>query len=686
MDTLTAPSTKRTRYEYFNSDGSKYCDVLRTDYALGTGPTGRDKEFTPIPKGLPGPHPLYRAERLAALPTTTPIYIVEGEKCVHALESVGLHATTSKGGCKSVHKTDWSLLTKFRQAYILPDADEPGRKYAQDIVAILANLSREQKVVICDLPGLAEKEDVYDFLIDHGVEDLLTAIETHGRPARPDAVEANDWPEPKPVSSVSSVILPVLEKMLPASICPWVFDAAYRMQGPADYVAVSAIVSLGALIGRQLSIRPKARDSWSVIPNVWGAIVGPPAAMKTPCLKEARRFMDKLDRESHTEYEEAVKVHERVSMIHEVGVKSLKARAMKAKTKVEQARILEEIETCPDPPVRTRSYTQDATVEKLQDLLKNNPRGMLMLRDELVGFLRGLDKPGQEGSRAFLLECWEGNGRFLVDRIGRGSSVIDGACLAVLGGTTPGGISEYVYDALGDGTGNDGLLQRFSLIAYPEVSTDFTYVDRPPDDQAAAMAEESFRRCDRIDHDVLESTSYPDSLPFLRYDGTAQSYFEDWYTDLMVRCRKDDDHPAILAHIHKFTKLVPAVSLIFHVCDGGTGPVGPGPLLQSIAWAEYAESHARKLYESAFHDVALNAAGILLRHIDLGDLENNFSARDVARKCWTGLTSQEQIHGALDELTDTGHLHRHADRKQDGGGRPTFRYEIHPTYRRQTNE
>jgi len=46
---------------------------------------------------------------------------------------------------------------------------------------------------------------------------------------------------------------------------------------------------------------------------------------------------------------------------------------------------------------------------------------MLVLRDELSGWLRALDKPGREGDREFYLEAWNGTGSYTVDRIGRGT-------------------------------------------------------------------------------------------------------------------------------------------------------------------------------------------------------------------------------------------------------------------------
>ena len=53
----------------------------------------------------------------------------------------------------------------------------------------------------------------------------------------------------------------------------------------------------------------------------------------------------------------------------------------------------EAMETTP-PPVRQRYLTQDTTVEKLGELLRDNPRGVLIYRDELIGFLARSTKRG----------------------------------------------------------------------------------------------------------------------------------------------------------------------------------------------------------------------------------------------------------------------------------------------------
>ena len=57
------------------------------------------------------------------------------------------------------------------------------------------------------------------------------------------------------------------------------------------------------------------------------------------------------------------------------------------------------------PPVCSRYLVNEATVEKVHVILKENPQGVLYMRDELSGWTAQLDRRGRE--RAFFLESWD---------------------------------------------------------------------------------------------------------------------------------------------------------------------------------------------------------------------------------------------------------------------------------------
>jgi predicted RNA binding protein with dsRBD fold (UPF0201 family) len=56
-------------------------------------------------------------------------------------------------------------------------------------------------------------------------------------------------------------------------------------------------------------------------------------------------------------------------------------------------------------PILKRFTTNDSTIEKLGELLRDNPAGLLVTRDEVTGLLSTWDKEGREADRAFYLEA-----------------------------------------------------------------------------------------------------------------------------------------------------------------------------------------------------------------------------------------------------------------------------------------
>jgi len=286
-----------------------------------------------------------------------------------------------------------------------------------------------------------------------------------------------------------------------------------------------------------------------------------------------------------------------------------------------------------------------------------------------------LDKEGREGARAFFLEAWNGCDRFTYDRIGRGTVEIEAACVSVLGGIQPGPLSDYMVVAANGGMGDDGLLQRFQLLVWPDVSG-WTNVDRRPDAQAQAAAWDVFARLDGIDPAGIRAQAESEGdIPWLRFNDEAQAEFNDWRAALEKRIRYDGEPPAFEAHLAKYRSLVPSLSLLIHLAENPNGgPVPHSCLLRALAWVEYLESHARRVYAQTLSP-ELAAAVELYRHILRGDLPSGFAKRDVYRKCRRRL-DQEGTTAALQVLEDLDRV-KGTD-TTTSAGRPTTRYTVNP--------
>src|SRR5215217_48391 len=200
-------------------------------------------------------------------------------------------------------------------------------------------------------------------------------------------------------------------RMLPDAFRDWVEDVAERMQVPPDFVAAPLMVAFSTVVGRKVGIRPKKYDDWLVVPNLWGSIVGSPGLLKSPALKEALAPMNALIAKAIENYKEKVKEYEAEKEIREARQDWFASEKKKLAKKGDMVALQDFIEANrpedePEPPKERRYRTEDTTTEKLGELLNENPNGLMVFRDELVGFLRSLDRYGREGDRQFYLEAW----------------------------------------------------------------------------------------------------------------------------------------------------------------------------------------------------------------------------------------------------------------------------------------
>jgi len=163
-------------WKYRNTDGYEEGFVLRWNTPAGKiiRPVGKTTAGWII-GGMSEPRPLYQLSELLER-TTEPVFVVEGEKCVEAVEKLRRLATTSPHGSQSASKADWTPLAG-REVVILPDNDEAGAKYAGDVAGILANLTPPATVRVVRLsdawPDLASGGDIADLFYQRVLRDDL---------------------------------------------------------------------------------------------------------------------------------------------------------------------------------------------------------------------------------------------------------------------------------------------------------------------------------------------------------------------------------------------------------------------------------------------------------------------------------------------------------------------------------
>lgn len=590
------------------------------------------------------------------------------------------------------HKIAFAVLNNLREAGVTPDK----AIFAESMVEAGESEENARQVLLSIGPiphsehahYYAEKVRLYSCLrtiktrareidrrIVQGCDPVEIAEAVHGLPD-PTATRFG-WPDPKPLPDSMPAVATFSFDLLPAGLRSWIKDIADRTQCPPDFPGVGAMVGLASLIGRKIRIRPKRQDDWTVVPNLWGAVIGRPGVMKSPALKAVMNPLWRIEGEAKQDFTEAIRQFEATKLVAKETIRSGGRRiqeAMKNGGDPEAVArgIINQSEV--EAPARRRCVVNDSSYEKLGEIHSENENGFLKYRDELVGLLRSLDKEGQECARSFYIESWDGDGHYDFDRISRGNIEVKGLCLSVLGGIQPGPVGEYVRAASDNGHGDDGLMQRFQVVCWPEVSRDWINVDRWPDTPAKQRAFEVYSRIDAMTAFDAGCQTDDEDIWYLRFTPEAQDRFDDWRRELELRLRAGDEHPAFESHLSKYRSLIPSIALICHLVDHERGPVGIDALERAIAWGDYLESHARRLYGAAASP-ELSGAHTIAKKIRERKLEDRFKLRDVYRPQWRGLSRPDEARRAVEILEDCEHVRSISETPNK---KPVTVYRINP--------
>src|SRR5262245_10136688 len=205
----------------------------------------------------------------------------------------------------------------------------------------------------------------------------------------------------------------------------------------------------------------------------------------------------------------------------------------------------------------------------------------------------------------------------------------------------------------------------------------WNYVDRAPDAASEQQAARIFRKLVEMDaEDPVRFRLAPD----------AQGLFIKWLAELEAKIRRDELHPALISHLSKYRKLMPALAVLFELADAAAGSGGGDAVSlhhaqRAAAWCEYMESHARRVY-SCIVTPQLRAARELADKIKRRKVgaDRFFSCRDVYVKGWSGLDSPKAVEQAAEVLQDAGWVRPLIAASPDplGRGRPSNRYEVNP--------
>lgn len=651
--------------------------------------------------------PLFGLRNLPKKKNNEPVLIVENERSVRALWKLGICAVTSANfydgynGYLFVHQDDWSPLDGLNQVILIFNNDEVDNKYIDSVLTQLLILSSPPKIKIAHLENMPKKGDIVDWLeTNYGVtwndgnftcskmvrnpEQLLHNIileylDDEAKTILDCRETVDDWPDPSKLEGTLLPVMPLTEDMLPKALCKWIVNVCQRLQISFDFVAVTAIVALGSLIGSGCAMYPKSKDNWSETPNLWGMLIGDPANKKTPAMNQVMMLLERLQEKLDKKYYDGLPKHEVAEISSKEQMKSITNKIKKLSVGNDEFddQLVNEYATVSSmmkrKPSRRILKTNETSVQSMTLIQQQNQRGILMQSDEIIRFFANWDKSSED--RNYYISGWNNTASYTDIKISRGTTEANSVCISIIGTTQPDSIAKYLPQI--QKKDNDGLMQRFQMSVFPD-SFDWQNVDIKPD---FAEIERVFsiikKLADMNFRDYGARKLKSSKSPHFRFEKDAQAVFDEWYLNLNTVKIKQEQNPLMKEHLSKYPKLMAALALIFHCIElvdtEKSGMVSIDTAELAIKWCDYLETHARRIYalESAEKTAALKLADLIENH----QLENPFSIRDVYGKHRRGL-SKSEAKIACEHLVNLNWIEEISYKQKTG--RPSTKYAINP--------
>ena len=349
-----------------------------------------------------------------------------------------------------------------------------------------------------------------------------------------------------------------------------------------DFPAVLMLATAATAIGATRAIA--VSRSWVEGPRLYLAIVADPGDAKSPAMDAICRPIYDLQNHHMADWTADKKQYD-ADMDEYESAKRRKGAAIPVR---------------PQAPTFRHLYTTNATTECLVPILRDNPRGVAMLMDEVTAWILAMNqyKGGKGNDRQFWLSAWSGApGK--VDRKGTaaevGSIIVPHPFINVFGGIQP----DMLVELCDEKKREDGFIHRL-LFSYPSPCP---WSERIPPSPSMEL-ETAWKDVIEWMYSNLQMHLEADELPrpyVVRPTEEAMAVLERWYVEHSREKNHQDFPYQMVGPWSKMRSYYFRICLIVHCLRRACGEtaeedVDAQDCISAASIIEYFKSHARRVY------------------------------------------------------------------------------------------
>ena len=371
-----------------------------------------------------------------------------------------------------------------------------------------------------------------------------------------------------------------------------------------DFTSASFLTVFAAAMGNTWSVR--FMTGWVSRPIIYMVLVGSPSCGKTPPLQQAVAPLLKLDGEYDMIYCKEMETYRRWER-------------MSAKQR-ERHSLPEEMEM----PQRKCHVVVDSTVEALIGALRDNPRGVLIYKDEIDSLLSNFNRYNSS-DEGYFLSLFSGT-PFKYSRKSNNEHIfLANPYCSIIGTTQPGRLGEQ----FGGKRMMNGFSSRF-LKVYPEI-------DKMPSWNDTAMPDGVLEEWERIIRKVITVTPSTDqegkaTSIELMFSQDAKLRIIQWKDAVNNKAYAETDSDAVRALCGKLETYLVRFCLVIQIMhcicgESGMDKIEPGTAELAIRLTEYFRNMESRIAPEIETGILDNRFTELL-----GNLRDSFTTAEAVRE------------------------------------------------------
>jgi hypothetical protein len=336
-------------------------------------------------------------------------------------------------------------------------------------------------------------------------------------------------------------------EVFPKSIQNLIINAEETVGYNPEYLSAGILSACATSIGSSVKL---FNGSYENPPILWLNIIGRSGDGKTHPLKFAKQPITEMDKKSFTRFQSDMQKYSN------------------SKDKNEEK------------PLYNKTILSDFTPEKLSESLQDNKKGVLIFRDELLGWIKSFDKYKKGGDQQMYLEFFNGDA-ISVDRVSKAPIRVERPNVNILGGMQP----KVLKDMAANNREDDGFLARF-LFVYPENLKPNIFTGKQIDDS-------QYKNYNKLIQDLF---TIPDKT--LKTTGSQIEIYKEWQSEKVKECHQDDLETLIQSKLETYVwRLALILEMIEQTSkESFSDELSDSSLNNAIILVEYFRNNALRVY------------------------------------------------------------------------------------------